>query len=190
MTDYSMTRRDFVGKAALGTGFIAALSSVRAFGSGFTELVPTLKNVWTQAGEYTMEFARAMPAEKFGFKPTEEVFSFAEQLLHLAGANFWFFSTIKGEKIPKSEEDLESEGKNKADVVALLAESFRYGDAVVENLTDAAAANKVTMGENTLLCWKLIFFNVDHITHHRGQMVAYLRLNGIKPPQYRSGFYG
>ncbi|MFA9454721.1 MAG: DinB family protein [Candidatus Aminicenantaceae bacterium] len=46
------------------------------------------------------------------------------------------------------------------------------------------------MGKNKLAAWKLVLFCVDHITHHRGQTVVYLRLNGIKPPQYRSGFFG
>ena len=46
------------------------------------------------------------------------------------------------------------------------------------------------VGENAIAKWKLILFGMDHVTHHRGQMVVYLRLNGIKPPQYRSGYFG
>jgi uncharacterized damage-inducible protein DinB len=136
-----------------------------------------------------LEFARAMPEEKYGFKPTDEVFSFAEQLLHLAGANSWFFSAIKGEKPSMSEEALKAEGKSGADVKKLLEDSFSLGDEVVGGMDDTAAGKEVTMGKRKLAAWKLVLFCADHITHHRGQTVVYLRLNGIKPPQYRSGFF-
>ncbi|MFC2169828.1 DinB family protein [Acidobacteriota bacterium] len=149
-----------------------------------------MKNIWNKANEYTMEFVQAMPGEKYGFKPTDEVFSFAEHVLHLVGSNFWFFSSIKGEKPPKSEEALKSEGKSKEDVIKLLEESNKYGDGVLNGLTDEMAKEEVPMGKNKLAKWKMILFCSDHITHHRGQMVVYLRLNGIKPPQYRSGLFG
>jgi uncharacterized damage-inducible protein DinB len=149
-----------------------------------------LKNVWDKSKEYTREFAEAMPDDKYGFKPTEEVWSFAEQLLHLAGVNYWFFATLKGEKPPKSEKDLKAKGTAKKDVISMLEESFKYGDGFVEGLTDKIAHEEITRGKNKMAKWKIILFCVDHITHHRGQMVVYLRLNGIKPPQYRSGFWG
>ena len=57
-------------------------------------------------------------------------------------------------------------------------------------MDDAAAEAEVSMGKRKLSAWKVILFCADHISHHRGQAVVYLRLNGIKPPQYRSGFFG
>ena len=185
-----ISRRQFVGKTALGIGCLAAGSTSKLFADESSSMVPTLKNVWKQAKEYTMEFAEAMPDEKYVFKPTDEVYSFAEQLLHLAGGNFWFFATIKGEKSSKPEEAFKSEGKTKNDVINLVKESFAFGDAIVDGLTDKILHEEVAMGKNKLIVWKLLMFCVDHITHHRGQMVVYLRLNGIKPPQYRSGFFG
>ncbi len=185
-----ISRRHFVGTTALGIGCLAAGSASKLFASDSSSMVPSLQNVWKQAKEYTMEFAEAMPDEKYGFKPTEEVYSFAEQLLHLAGGNYWFFATIKGEKSPQPEEAFKPEGKTKNDVIKLVEESFVFGDAVVDGLTDKIVHKEVAMGENKLVVWKLLLFCVDHITHHRGQMVVYLRLNGIKPPEYRSGFFG
>lgn len=190
MGNPKISRRHFVGTTALGIGCLAAGPASRLFASDSSTMVPALKNVWKQTKEYTMEFAEAMPDENYGFKPTEEVFSFAEQLLHLAGGNYWFFASIKGEKPPQPEEALKSEGKTKNDIIELVKESFVFGDAVVEELTDKILHKEVAMGENKLVVWKLLLFCVDHISHHRGQMVVYLRLNGIKPPQYRSGFFG
>jgi uncharacterized damage-inducible protein DinB len=190
MEKSKISRRHFIGTSALGVGCLAVGSASGLFASDTSDMVPTLKNVWKQAKEYTMDFAEAMPDEKYGFKPTEEVFSFAEQLLHLAGANFWFFASIKGEKPPQPEEALKAEGKTKKDVIAMVEESFAFGDAVVDGLTEDTMNKEITMGENKLIMWKLLLFCVDHIAHHRGQMVVYLRLNGIKPPQYRAGFFG
>lgn len=184
-----ISRRRFVGTVAAGAGTLTLGSASRLFASGPESMVPTLKSVWLKAKEYTMEFAQAMPDDQYGFKPTKEVFSFADQLLHIAGSNYWFFSALKGEK-PPPEEALKSEGKSKDDVLKILKESFALGDGYVEGLTDAVANEELEVGKNKIIKWKLILFAVDHLSHHRGQMVVYLRLNGIKPPQYRSGFWG
>lgn len=185
-----ISRRKFVGTAALGAGFLAVSPTSRLFAAESTDVAPVLKRVWAQAKAYLMDFTKAMPDEKYGFKPTDEVFSFSEQLLHLAGSNYWFFSTVKGEKPPKSEDAFKPEGKTKADVIKLLEESFAYGDPVIEGLTEKSAFEEISFGRGKLALWKIIMFAVDHITHHRGQIVVYLRLNGIKPPQYRSGLFG
>ncbi len=185
-----ISRRRFVGTTALGMGCLASALPSRLLASDSFPMVPTLKKVWEQAKAYTVEFAEAMPEEKYGFKPTEEVFSYAGQLLHLAGGNYWFFATMKGEKSPQPEDAFKPEGKTKSDVVSMVGESFAFGDGVVSTLTEDAVQKEVAWGKNKLALWKVFLFCVDHITHHRGQMVVYLRLNGITPPQYRSGFFG
>jgi uncharacterized damage-inducible protein DinB len=189
MTKLKISRRQFVTTTALGAGCLAVTSSSRLFAGGESDFIPTVKNVWTQLKESFMEFAKAMPDEKYGFKPTEEVFSFAEQVLHSVGSNYWFFATLRGEKPPKPEDALKAEGKTKADVIKLLDESNAYADEFVNGLTETTAHEEAKVGKNALAKWKLILFCFDHITHHRGQLVVYLRLNGIKPPQYRSGFF-
>jgi len=189
MKKSGISRRKFVGTVAAGAGTLTIASASRLFAAGSASMAPTLKNVWIKAKEYTIEFAQAMPDDKYGFKPTQEVFSFADQLLHIAGSNYWFFSALKGEKPPVPEEALKSEGKSKDDVVKILKESFALGDAYVEGLTDTVANEELAVGKNKIIKWKLVLFAVDHLSHHRGQLVVYLRLNGIKPPEYRSGFW-
>lgn len=190
MNHPKISRRRFVATAALGAGSLALAAPSRLMAGDPPLLAPVLKSVWTQSKQYLMEFAEVLPEEKYGFKPTKEVFSFAEQLLHLAGTNYWCFSTIKGEKPPKPEEELMAEGKSKSEIMDLLKESFTYGDDIISGLTEEKAAAETQMGRRKLALWKVIMFCADHISHHRGQIVTYLRLNGIKPPQYRSGFFG
>jgi uncharacterized damage-inducible protein DinB len=188
MKKSGISRRRFVGTMAAGAGTLTMASAARLFASGSASLAPTLKNVWIKAKEYTLEFAQAMPDNQYGFKPTPEVFSFAEQLVHIAGSNYWFFSALKGEKPPLSEEALKAQGKSKDDVLKILKESFAPADAYVEGLTDTVAFEDLDVGKTKLAKWKIVLFAVDHLTHHRGQLVVYLRLNGIKPPEYRTGF--
>ena len=190
MSQSKISRRKFVTATALGAGALAVTSSSRLFAGGESDFVPTVKNVWTKSKESFLEFAQAMPEDKYGFKPTEEVMSFAEQVLHAIGGDFWFFATLKGEKPPKPEDALKAEGKTKADIIKLVEESQAYGDEFFNGLNETIAHEEAKMGENTIAKWKLILFSFDHITHHRGQLVVYLRLNGIKPPQYRSGYFG
>lgn len=64
-----ISRRQFVGTTAIGIGCLAAGSSSRLFASESKSMVPVLQNVWKQAKAYTMEFAEAMPDEKFGSNP-------------------------------------------------------------------------------------------------------------------------
>lgn len=189
MEKRGVSRRQFVGAVAAGAGTLTLASASRLFASGSVSMAPVLKNVWAKAKEYTMEFAQAMPEDKYGFKPTKEVFSFADQLLHVAGTNYWFFSALQGKKPSVSEEELKSEGKSRDDVLKILKDSFALGDTYVEGLTDDVANEELAVGRNKIIKWKLLLFGVDHLTHHRGQMVVYLRLNGIKPPEYRSGFW-
>jgi len=190
MTQSKISRRKFVTTTALGAGALAVTSSSRLFAGEKSDFIPTMKNVWAKQKESFLEFAKAMPDDKYGFKPTEEVMSFAEQVLHAIGGNYWFFAALKGEKPPKPEEALKPEGKTKADIVKLVEESHAYGDEFFNGLTEKIAHEEAKMGENSIAKWKLILFSFDHIAHHRGQLVVYLRLNGIKPPQYRSGYFG
>src|SRR5471032_2261685 len=55
---------------------------------------------WKRAKVYTKEYLDAMPADGYGFKPTPEIRSFAQQMLHLADANYFFISTASGKKSP------------------------------------------------------------------------------------------
>lgn len=138
---------------------------------------------WNQVAGLVTDVAEAMPEEKYSFKPTPEVRSFAEQLLHVAGANYIFVDTAKGEKA--GPEDLSpAKYKTKADVVKVLRESFEAGAAVIGQFTDAQLSEvvKSPFGNTLVTRAGYWWFEIRHATEHYGQMVVYLRLNGIVPP--------
>jgi uncharacterized damage-inducible protein DinB len=143
---------------------------------------------WQSVAKYYMEAANMMPAEHFTFKPTKEIFSYAQQILHVAGANFYFAAMAKGEKSPKPREAFKAEGKSKKEVIALLKESFAYGMKVIESMSgEQLKSRKEFAGKKHSLA-TILLFCCEHAVHHRGQMIIYLRLKGIKPPKYTSGY--
>lgn len=140
---------------------------------------------WERAKAYTAEYLAAMPEDGTNYKPTPEVRSFAEQMIHLAGANFMFASQASGKANPYQGQNLETmdKFKTKAALAALVNESYDY---VINSVKGLSAAQ---LSEN------IKFFNMDmsratvfdklfeHGTHHRGQTTLYLRMKGVKPPQ-------
>ena len=132
--------------------------------------------------------AEAMPEEKYSFIPSDgkfdDVRNFGEQVKHVACAQFAFFNEFEGKKPP---DDCEKGGhdsaKTKAELIKYLKDSFDYSNRVVATLTAQNALDRVEgpyAGPNTKLGISVI--SVWHITDHYGQVVEYLRLNGIVPP--------
>jgi uncharacterized damage-inducible protein DinB len=129
------------------------------------------------------EAARNMPADEYSFKPTPEVRSFAELISHVALANLFFCSQVKGER-PAS---LATLGKltDKAALVKALNDSFSYCDAVYGATTDEnfgqlvkfPGAKPSEAGRGAVL-----FFNTTHNNEHYGNIVVYMRLKGHGPP--------
>jgi len=132
--------------------------------------------------------AEAMPENKYSFVPTAGKFddarSFGEQVKHVACAQFAFFNEFEGKKPP---EDCETGGhepaKTKLELIKYLKDSFDYSNHVLATLTAKNALERVEgryAGPNTKLGISVVA--VWHITDHYGQLVEYLRMNGIVPP--------
>jgi uncharacterized damage-inducible protein DinB len=132
--------------------------------------------------------AEAMPEDKYSFIPTTGKFddarSFGEQVKHVACAQFAFFNEFEGKKPP---DDCEKGGhdpaKSKVELIKYLKDSFDYSNAVLATLTAQNALDRVEgryAGPSTKLGISVVA--VWHITDHYGQLVEYLRLNGIVPP--------
>lgn len=142
-----------------------------------------LLNTWNRMGRDIVDVAEAMPAEKYNFKPTPEVRSFAEQLLHVAGSNYLYVDAAKGQKT--GPEDLSpAKYATKADIVKVLRESVEAGAAVIGQATDAQMTEPVKSPFGNAMISRYGFWSaqIRHGAEHYGQMVVYLRLNGIVPP--------
>lgn len=135
------------------------------------------------AREYTLQVADLMPADKYGYKPTPEEMAFGEQLLHLASNLGWLSSSYlqKGSN-PVSKEDARL--TEKTAIRGVLEKSYDYAiDAFARfNAGDLGASVKFFAGPMTNM--QIINLINDHQTHHRGQLMVYLRLNGLAPPKY------
>jgi uncharacterized damage-inducible protein DinB len=136
--------------------------------------------------------AEAMPADQYGFRPTGGAFagvrSFGEQVKHVACSNFAFFNEVEGLEPPAG---CASGGPDaattKAELVAYLRESFSYAARIIREMTPANAlqpTNGPYGGKSTRLA--LTTLAVWHASDHYGQLVVYLRMNGLVPPASRS----
>lgn len=129
---------------------------------------------WNNAGRQLIEMAEDFPQDKYNFKPKPEVRTFAQQLLHVAGGNYYYMSFARGVK--GADEDLsEAKYKTKADIVAALKKSFADGAELIKQTGDAEIVNKLQVWIGA----------VQHAGEHYGQLVVYYRLNGIVPPASR-----
>jgi uncharacterized damage-inducible protein DinB len=139
--------------------------------------------------------AEAMPEDKFDWAPTQGEFkgvkTFAQEVKHVAAVNFAFGAMILGEK-PKAEMasmEMGPEGlKTKAEIVLYLKDSFAYARKAIQSITaqNGSRAIKNPFGQgpdftSIGLATLLAFHGMDHY----GQMVEYLRMNGIVPPASR-----
>ena len=137
--------------------------------------------------------AEALSEDKFTFAPTHGEFkgvkTFANQVGHIGAANYMFAAGILGEKAPVdfSGEDGPATLKTKADYVKFLKDSFVYAHKAFGSITDANATASIPSpwGQGKATRLGLATLTVAHGFDHYGQMVVYLRMNGIIPPASR-----
>ncbi len=144
-----------------------------------------------------VEAAEAMPEDKFNFSPDslnipgsdyKGVRTFAVQVKHVASSNYFIWSPLTGDKVPESIKDGNGppDLKSKADItdiIKFLKDSFALGHKAAATLTAENMLQTAGNGKSTRL--HLAEFGVAHAYDHYGQMVEYLRMNGIVPPASR-----
>src|SRR5205085_4344830 len=144
-----------------------------------------------------VEAAEAMPEDKFDFSPEKlnlagsdykGVRTFGEQLKHIAASNYLSWSPITGEKPPDTVNDGKGPDniKAKAEIIKFLKDSFAFGHKAVATLTDSNLVQPIVRNNKpptTRLF--LATFAAAHAFDHYGQMIEYLRMNGIVPPASR-----
>jgi uncharacterized damage-inducible protein DinB len=140
---------------------------------------------WERAKAYTKEYLDAMPDSGYAFKPTAEMRSFAEQMLHLSDANYGFGSAATGEKSPYGMGELEKTAdKSKASVTKIVLAGYDFLIDGLKKMTPAQLNEKIKLfGRFDLTKQQVLEKDFEHQTHQRGQTTVYLRLEGVKPPQ-------
>jgi uncharacterized damage-inducible protein DinB len=166
----------------------ALVLGLRAAGSATAQKVcPSyfaagLKERWKLSKHYSLALLAKMPDQYLSFRPVPEVWTFSQQLTHLADANILMSAPLRGEK-PVYVGDPRQLGR--ADLEKHLKDSYDLVAATFDRLKSDADAEQVVQffDEPTAkrdLCYRLL----DHATHHRSQALVYLRLKGIVPPEY------
>jgi uncharacterized damage-inducible protein DinB len=144
----------------------------------------------TNAEKTFMSVVDAMPEEKYSYVPTDGEFksvrTFAGQIKHVAASNYEFGGAILQEKPPVDfgGEEGPAAIKTKAEIVQFLKDSFAYMHKAVASMNEKNATEslKSPWGENTITRLGVTTLTVAHVFDHYGQMVVYLRHNGIVPP--------
>ncbi|WP_296382518.1 DinB family protein [Winogradskyella sp.] len=137
--------------------------------------------------KYLITVAEMMPEDKYNFKATEESLTFAENLLHIGYAIDWHSQSLLGGRESrdwKTDTIFKVANKSKEEMITLIDKTF---DETI-NLIKQFDINQLNdeLDYFGLMRSKRQIFSLlaDHITHHRGQMLVYLRLNGLVPPRY------
>jgi len=137
--------------------------------------------------------ADAMPEDKYSFAPTNGEFkgvrTYAQQIKHVAASNYEFAAAILQEKPPVEigDENGPESIKSKADILKFLNDSFAYVHKAVATIDEKNAGEgvKSPFGEGTVTRLGMATLTIAHCFDHYGQMVVYLRMNGIVPPASR-----
>jgi uncharacterized damage-inducible protein DinB len=137
-----------------------------------------------QLSEEVVSAAEAMPAEKYDFAPTAGKFdgvrTFGSQVQHLAESNYFFFS---GFGLSGAPDDAKLKAlKSKDELVQALKDSFAFAQKGIDTMTPQNAFTTVGSGKMQMARAGWASLCLAHSMDHYGQMVEYLRMNGIVPP--------
>jgi len=177
-------------KSSSAAGALASPSTPPTIGSAIDREITIVEKELIDAAE-------AMPEDKFDFSPEKlnlpgsdykGVRTFGQQLKHVAASNYLIWSPITGEKPPDTVNDGKGPDnmKAKAEIIKFLKDSFAFGHKAVATLNDSNLVQPITRNNKpptTRLF--LATFAPTHAFDHYGQIVEYLRMNGIVPPASR-----
>lgn len=140
---------------------------------------------WERAKAYTLEYLNAATQEAIAFKPTPDMRSFGQQMLHLSEANYVLASAASGKQSPVTFGQLEKASdqyKSKEALTKAVMESYDFVISALKEF-DETKLNESIKVFNFDMSREVAFSKVfEHQTHHRGQTTVYLRMSGIKPP--------
>jgi uncharacterized damage-inducible protein DinB len=170
--------------APVGAMFVFTLGSLANAQQGMPNpiaapnpLTATLSIFRSNMQDKIIRSADAMPESKYSYRPTKDVRSFAEILTHVADISYTLCSSVKGEANPISA----TAKVSKTEIMAYLKGSFDYCDGVYSGFSDAQLNNPADFfGVKTNKMFILTQVG-NHDALHYGNLVTYLRLNGLVP---------
>ena len=140
---------------------------------------------WERSEKMTMVNIKQMPPEFFIFKYTPEAMSFGEQWRHCVIYTCGQISGRAGLVNPYKNVKLPVQ-MTKEHVVKEMENMYAFVRESIKDLSDEKLLATCDFAGDTIPIWRLFYAMENHIIHHRGQCVVYLRLNGVVP----KGYYG
>ena len=179
-----MNRRKAIGSIVTGTAVLGTAAAVAQKAEAAEKGMESVMARWNQAKIFTMLVADAMPAASYDFKPTPEMRSFGEVMVHIGQAQVFYAGRMSKAAVPddmKAPKVAEKEAAKK-----YLAATFDFCGAGLSAMTTADLDKMFPGRPNTppMSGWDLVFNAFIHTSHHRGYADVYLRLKGITPPTY------
>jgi len=141
-------------------------------------LLGPLKQNWESIRTNVVRTAEIVPEDKYDFKPTPEVRSFRDLFIHIIEENYFFMGVVTGERIQNPAANL----RTKAEIVKALNDSYDYGAKALASLNDQKALEMIQRGQRQVPRWSFALGNLVDNMDHYGNLVVYMRLNGIVPP--------
>ncbi|MBZ5697774.1 MAG: DinB family protein [Acidobacteriia bacterium] len=171
-----------------GLGMLALAALLLPIAAGAQDSAPMpnpitsmIKQQVVRYGHFQVAGAEAMPADKYSFKPTPEVRTFGQLLLHVAQFNNMICSRFTNTAAPDIKDLKDTDGKDK--LVAAVKDSFDFCTAALNGLDDSTLGQPAgKLGPNNLSRGGAILILGEDWYDHYSAMAIYLRLNGILPP--------
>ena len=179
--------KSLIAKAAVVTLLASAIWAQDAARTAALSPSQAVLEAWNDIGRKLIAMAEDFPEDKYDFKPTPAQRSFAEQLLHAAGANYYFTNLAMGQKPPAEEDPKRDQYKTKADVVAFVKKSFADGAAAIKAKGDKGMNSLLVdpFSHQQVRVSDMAYGFIEHGGEHYGQLVGYYRLSGLVPPESR-----
>lgn len=142
-------------------------------------LVATSQGLYANSKSTVTRSMDKVPDTLWDYRPVATVRTMGQIFAHIADGQYEFCGAAKGEQISK---DVEGHAKTREEVAAALKEAFAYCDAVYADMTDQSAAEIAQFSGQRMARLGIMDLNVAHNQEHYGNLVTYMRINGIVPP--------
>jgi uncharacterized damage-inducible protein DinB len=144
-----------------------------------TSFLTATKATWESTRTLVLGIVEVMPEDKYDFKPTPSVRTFRENVIHLVAENYLFFGRVAGENLGNPAQNL----KSRDELLKALRESYDYGAKVWAGLTEEKALEMIEVRGQKVQRWSAILGAIQDNMNHYGNLVIYIRLNGLVPPR-------
>ena len=160
---------------------LVAASSALAQTPSFppSSFLTSTKATWESTRNLVVGIVEVMPEDKYDFKPTPNVRTFRDNVIHLVAENYLFFGRVAGENLGNPAQNL----KGRDELVKALRESYDYGAKVWAGLTEEKALEIIEVRGQKVQRWSAILAAIQDNMGHYGNLVVYVRLNGLVPPR-------